>query len=246
MKTRVIPILTAMALLVLAGCRRAPSEEALHTLELTPSPAAAQTEEPTPAPTPEPTPAPPPDAELPGRIEFKTYENAYFGLGCRLDRGWEFSSPAQIAALAGRPDASAEESGPLSREELFFAMLEENGAGYAMAASDGTVSVNMTVQDLGDGADARSVIAAALEEMPEALLETGINSLSLASDQTQFAGRTVPRLTVSGSRDGTPVCQRIVAVEAFGRLAVITAAADSTEAADVLLAAWYEVEIAAG
>ena len=70
-----------------------------------------------------------------------------------------------------------------------------------------------------------------------------MTEVRISEEPISFAGQTAaPGLSISGRLGDKPLCLRCAAVEAWGYIAVVTAAAPSAEEADAILSAWYALE----
>ena len=235
MKRELLFLLLA-ATVLLTGCGAAEPTAAQEPTEApTEAPTAVPTQEPTPSP--EPTPAPPDVSELPGTVEKRTYTNRYFSLGCELEPNWTYYTRAQIEELTDMARQGVDESTSAAFDEI----LGEGGAAYCMVASANKLNLNMTVQKAG-GTDLEAALFDSAGELVAALESVGLTDVQTVTGTVDFAGRSCPCLTVSGTLDGQARCVRCAALEAWGYIAVISASAPGEEETADILSHWYALE----
>ena len=234
MKKAFLSILLAAALL-LTGCGGKKTNTAAPTAAPAPSPTAAPTAEPTP--TPEPTVPPPDKSELGGTVENRSYLNRFFGIGCTLPVNWTYYSEEQIAELTGMAREKMDED----LAAAYDGALSAGDPLYCMVAASNKLNLNMTIQT-ADGLDAASVLSQAAEELVGALESMGMNGAETSADRRLFAGEERSVLRLSGQLGEKTLCIGVTALEAYGYIAVITAAAPTLEETDTILDTWYALE----
>ena len=237
MKKTILILLLAAALL-LAGCgtdRTQPQP----TTEPTSAPTAAPTN--TPAPTPVPTPAPPEKSELPGSLDKRTYTNTFFGVGCTLEPNWTYYTKDQIAELNEMAQEKMDETTAAAWQEA----LANGETLVCMAAASNKRNLNLTVQAAAD-MDTATVLYSSAEELRGVLESMGMKTEEVSAETVFLAGGERPCLRITGTFPGPLIeqtlCIRAAALEAWGYIAVVTAAAPTAEETDAIFAAWFALE----
>lgn len=206
---KLLALILALAMcLAMAACGSGPKGSV--------SPADDSGSDSTPAPTPEPTPEPEDELEL-GSMVGGTYENAFAGIGCKLDSSWTYLSDEEILEINEITIDSIDD------EELAELLSDKDTFYDMMALSEETAStVNVVVENLGllhgSVLDTGSYIDISLKSLESQLGSMGMNVSSCRKDSFDFCGKPTDGIYVSGTMNIEGVD-----VECFERMACVKA-----------------------
>lgn len=171
------------------------------------------------------------------------YENAYFGIGCKLDDNWVYASEEELAEMVG---ASAE---VVNDEELQQQILEAD-IFYDMyaAADDGAVNMSVNVENLGvlygTILDEDGYIDMATESLEESMASAGMTVTSLEKTTVTFAGQERTALCLHSVYDEyeLDIYQLLVCIKEGGYMATVTMTSMGSDITDTMAAMFYAVE----
>lgn len=154
-----------------------------------------------------------------GTLQGNTYENAYFGIGCRLDEDWTFSTDDEIQELNG---LTADLVGEELKEQLENAAIVYD----MMAIKDGGVeSMNLNIENVGLAGFALSTedyVNASMDPLKTALENMGYEDLTVESRKVVFAGAETDAMYVKGQISGAIFEEIILMLKKGSRFASLT------------------------
>ncbi len=216
-----LALVLCMAAACFAGCGK--SEESIRG-SVTPEKKESQTEpkETVPATTPDAAPETTAESEFSvGSTSGNQWENAFIGIGCKLDENWIFLSDEQIRQ-------QNELSTDLVGEEYKEA-LEDAAVVYDMMAShvDGMKNVSVNLEKLTGAAlliNEETYVSVAVENAVGALESMGIENVQAATEEITFGGGNHYCVRIEGESSGNKLYETLVAIKCSGYIACITVA----------------------
>lgn len=167
------------------------------------------------------------------------YENAYFGIGCKLDDQWVMQTDEQILELNN-----------LVADKLSdkFAEVFESGVVITdmMATNVNQVdTVNTGIEKLNGVAmlvDENKYIELSDPQVVEMLGSMGIENITSTRMETEVAGKKRATLLIQGEYSGVPVYEKMVCIKKSGYMFVITTCTWGEDKTDEVLSNFYEIQ----
>ena len=167
------------------------------------------------------------------------YENAYFGIGCKLDDQWVMQTDEQILELNNLVADKVSDK---------FAEVFESGVVITdmMATNVNQVdTVNTGIEKLNGGAmlvDENKYIELSDPQVVEMLGSMGIENITSTRMETEVAGKKRATLLIQGEYSGVPVYEKMVCIKKSGYMFVITTCTWGEDKTDEVLSNFYEIQ----
>lgn len=186
----------------------------------------------------ESTPAPNASSETElqfGDVEGGVYENAYLGIGCKLDETWTYYGQDMLDEINGMVTDSID-------DDEIRKLMEEGSAYYDMyAASEEELStINIVFENMGLNLNTEEAfVDGSLELMAKTLESAGMTAVQVEKAKLSFAGKERFAFSVYAEVEGTPVYQKGIVIKKGRYLASITLASFQEDKTDSLLELFY-------
>lgn len=235
-----LALVLCMAAACFAGCGK--SEESIRG-SVTPEKKESQTEpkETVPVTTPDAVPETTPEttagAEFSmGSTSGNQWENAFIGIGCKLDENWTFLSDEEIL-----------QQNQLSTDlvgEEYKEALESAAVVYDMMAShvDGMKNVSVNLEKLTGAAlliNEETYVSVAVENAVGALESMGIENVQATTEEITFGGGNHYCVRIEGESSGNKLYETLVAIKCNGYIACITVATWIEDGTGEILGCFY-------
>ena len=167
------------------------------------------------------------------------YENAYFGIGCKLDDQWVMQTDEQILELNNLVADKVSDK---------FAEVFESGVVITdmMATNVNQVdTVNTGIEKLNGVAmlvDENKYIELSDPQVVEMLGSMGIENITSTRMETEVAGKKRATLLIQGEYSGVPVYEKMVCIKKSGYMFVITTCTWGEDKTDEVLSNFYEIQ----
>ena len=167
------------------------------------------------------------------------YENAYFGIGCKLDDQWVMQTDEQILELNNLVADKVSDK---------FAEVFESGVVITdmMATNVNQVdTVNTGIEKLNGVAmlvDENKYIELSDPQVVEMLGSMGIENITSTRMETEVAGKKRATLLIQGEYSGVPVYEKMVCIKKSGYMFVMTACTWGEDKTDEVLSNFYEIQ----
>ena len=167
------------------------------------------------------------------------YENAYFGIGCKLDDQWVMQTDEQILELNNLVADKVSDK---------FAEVFESGVVITdmMATNVNQVdTVNTGIEKLNGVAmlvDENKYIELSDPQVVEMLGSMGIEIITSTRMETEVAGKKRATLLIQGEYSGVPVYEKMVCIKKSGYMFVMTACTWGEDKTDEVLSNFYEIQ----
>ena len=167
------------------------------------------------------------------------YENAYFGIGCKLDDQWVMQTDEQILDLNNLVADKVSDK---------FAEVVESGVVITdmMATNVNQVdTVNTGIEKLNGVAmlvDENKYIELSDPQVVEMLGSMGIENITSTRMETEVAGKKRATLLIQGEYSGVPVYEKMVCIKKSGYMFVMTACTWGEDKTDEVLSNFYEIQ----
>lgn len=167
------------------------------------------------------------------------YENAYFGIGCKLDDQWVMQTDEQILELNNLVADKVSDK---------FAEVFESGVVITdmMATNVNQVdTVNTGIEKLNGVAmlvDENKYIELSDPQVVEMLGSMGIENIISTRMETEVAGKKRATLLIQGEYSGVPVYEKMVCIKKSGYMFVMTACTWGEDKTDEVLSNFYEIQ----
>ena len=167
------------------------------------------------------------------------YENAYFGIGCKLDDQWVMQTDEQILELNNLVADKVSDK---------FAEVFESGVVITdmMATNVNQVdSVNTGIEKLNGVAmlvDENKYIELSDPQVVEMLGSMGIENITSTRMETEVAGKKRATLLIQGEYSGVPVYEKMVCIKKSGYMFVMTTCTWGEDKTDEVLSNFYEIQ----
>lgn len=167
------------------------------------------------------------------------YENAYFGIGCKLDDQWVMQTDEQILELNNLVADKVSDK---------FAEVFESGVVITdmMATNVNQVdTVNTGIEKLNGVAmlvDENKYIELSDPQVVEMLGSMGIENITSTRMETEVAGKKRATLLIQGEYSGVPVYEKMVCIVKSGYMFVMTACTWGEDKTDEVLSNFYEIQ----
>ena len=174
-----------------------------------------------------------------GTNDGSIYENAYFGIGCKLDDQWVMQTDEQILELNNLV---------ADRVSDKFAEVFESGVVITdmMATNVNQVdTVNTGIEKLNGVAmlvDENKYVELSAPQVEEMLGSMGIENISSTQMETEVAGKKRATLFIQGEYSGVPVYEKMVCIKKSSYMFVMTACTWVEDTTDVVLSNFYEIQ----
>lgn len=167
------------------------------------------------------------------------YENAYFGIGCKLDDQWVMQTDEQILELNNLVADKVSDK---------FAEVFESGVVITdmMATNVNQVdTVNTGIEKLNGVAmlvDENKYIELSDPQVVEMLGSMGIENITSTRMETEVAGKKRATLLIQGEYSGVPVYEKMVCIKKSGYMFVMTTCTWGEDKTDEVLSNFYEMQ----
>lgn len=167
------------------------------------------------------------------------YENAYFGIGCKLDYQWVMQTDEQILELNNLVADKVSDK---------FAEVFESGVVITdmMATNVNQVdTVNTGIEKLNGVAmlvDENKYIELSDPQVVEMLGSMGIENITSTRMETEVAGKKRATLLIQGEYSGVPVYEKMVCIKKSGYMFVMTTCTWGEDKTDEVLSNFYEIQ----
>ena len=167
------------------------------------------------------------------------YENAYFGIGCKLDDQWVMQTDEQILELNNLVADKVSDK---------FAEVFESGVVITdmMATNVNQVdTVNTGIEKLNGVAmlvDENKYIELSDPQVVEMLGSMGIENITSTRMETEVAGKKRATLLIQGEYSGVPVYEKMVCIKKSGYMFVMTTCTWGEDKTDEVLSNFYEIQ----
>ena len=167
------------------------------------------------------------------------YENAYFGIGCKLDDQWVMQTDEQILELNNLVADKVSDK---------FAEVFESGVVITdmMATNVNQVdTVNTGIEKLNGVAmlvDENKYIELSDPQIVEMLGSMGIENITSTRMETEVAGKKRATLLIQGEYSGVPVYEKMVCIKKSGYMFVMTTCTWGEDKTDEVLSNFYEIQ----
>ena len=167
------------------------------------------------------------------------YENAYFGIGCKLDDQWVMQTDEQILELNNLVADKVSDK---------FAEVFESGVVITdmMATNVNQVdTVNTGIEKLNGVAmlvDENKYIELSDPQVVEMLGSMGIENITSTRMETEVAGKKRATLLIQGEYSGVPVYEKMVCIKKAGYMFVMTTCTWGEDKTDEVLSNFYEIQ----
>ena len=167
------------------------------------------------------------------------YENAYFGIGCKVDDQWVMQTDEQILELNNLVADKVSDK---------FAEVFESGVVITdmMATNVNQVdTVNTGIEKLNGVAmlvDENKYIELSDPQVVEMLGSMGIENITSTRMETEVAGKKRATLLIQGEYSGVPVYEKMVCIKKSGYMFVITTCTWGEDKTDEVLSNFYEIQ----
>ena len=167
------------------------------------------------------------------------YENAYFGIGCKLDDQWVMQTDEQILELNNLVADKISDK---------FAEVFESGVVITdmMATNVNQVdTVNTGIEKLNGVAmlvDENKYIELSDPQVVEMLGSMGIENITSTRMETEVAGKKRATLLIQGEYSGVPVYEKMVCIKKSGYMFVMTTCTWGEDKTDEVLSNFYEIQ----
>lgn len=167
------------------------------------------------------------------------YENAYFGIGCKLDDQWVMQTDEQILELNNLVADKVSDK---------FAEVFESGVVITdmMATNVNQVdTVNTGIEKLNGVAmlvDENKYIELSDPQVVEMLGSMGIENITSTRMETEVAGKKRATLLIQGEYFGVPVYEKMVCIKKSGYMFVMTTCTWGEDKTDEVLSNFYEIQ----
>lgn len=168
----------------------------------------------------------------------QTYTNEYFDIGLTVDEKWIFKTQEEIAAINNTT---------LEQINLDTAKQLAESSGFCdmmVVYTDGTRSINVTVQNLGLMGltmTADDIIEGSLPSAATAFQQAGYTDVSTGKEECTFCGEKVSSAVLTAKKDGVSLYEKQLYVIKGTYFAAITFAAEAEADVDDMLAMFYDV-----
>ena len=167
------------------------------------------------------------------------YENAYFGIGCKLDDQWVMQTDEQILELNNLVADKVSDK---------FAEVFESGVVITdmMATNVNQVdTVNTGIEKLNGVAmlvDENKYIELSDPQVVEMLGSMGIENITSTRMETEVAGKKRATLLIQGEYSGVPVYEKMVCIKKSGYMFVMTTCTWGEDKTYEVLSNFYEIQ----
>lgn len=167
------------------------------------------------------------------------YENAYFGIGCKLDDQWVMQTDEQILELNNLVADKVSDK---------FAEVFESGVVITdmMATNVNQVdTVNTGIEKLNGVAmlvDENKYVELSAPQVVEMLGSMGIENITSSQMEMEVAGKKRATLHIQGEYSGVPVYEKMVCIKKSSYMFVMTACTWVEDTTDVVLSNFYEIQ----
>lgn len=155
-----------------------------------------------------------------GTVNGNVYENSFIGIGCELDKNWNFYNEEQILEVNDMTkDMVGEDYKKYFTEKSYYIDM--------MAVhSNGMDTVNINVQKLELAQSMFSeddyIDSAANDDLKASLESMGITVTDMSVIEENFMGKKRKAISISGDFSGHKVYERVYAIKKGTRIAAIT------------------------
>ena len=172
-----------------------------------------------------------------GKVDGLVYENAFIGIGCKLDSNWTFSSDEEIRQMNNiATDIMGEE---------YQETLENAEILYDMAAvhANGLDNINVNLQKVNPlqlaALDLNAHYETQFDMLRDAFENMGYTNIRLEVGQVTVGGETLPVLFNRADIGEYTICQVCIAIKCSGYLANVTVSTFDESTLEDLLNCFY-------
>ena len=172
-----------------------------------------------------------------GKINGLVYENAFIGIGCKLDSNWSFSSDEEIRQMN---NITTDIMGAEYQE-----ILENADIVYDMAAihANGLDNINVNLQKVNPlqlaALDLNAHYETQFDMLRDAFENMGYTNIRLEVGQVTIGGENLPVLFNRADIGEYTICQVCIAIKCNGYLANVTVSTFDESTLNDLLACFY-------
>lgn len=172
-----------------------------------------------------------------GKVDGLVYENAFIGIGCKLDSNWTFSSDEEIRQIN---NIAADIIG-----EEYQQTLENAEIVYDMAAVhvNGLDNINVNLQKANPqqlaALDLNAHYETQFDMLRDAFENMGYTNIRLEVGQVTIGGENLPVLFNRADIGAYTICQVCIAIKCNGYLANVTVSTFDETTLEDLLACFY-------
>lgn len=148
-----------------------------------------------------------------GTVDGDTYENTFFGVGCKLDDDWTIFNEEELAERSGLVFDTLEEGG---MDNSARKAMESGSLVFDFFAQrlDNSAAINVTVGNIGvlygTAMTEEAYIDASEEQMIKSVETVGYENVTAEKATVKLAGQDHAALNVYGEYAGVPVYQTLI------------------------------------
>lgn len=174
-----------------------------------------------------------------GEVTGNTYENAFIGIGCKLD-GWTFYTDEQIAEMNNETayTMGEEYAEALDDETYIYDM-------HATSGEDGRQTISVSLQKLTATQsalyDEKSFVEVQMDMFKADMGSMGLQNVKTSVTEKKIADKAHAALEISGSTNGVAFYEVLIAIERPGYMATVTIGSAGTNDIDAIIESFYAI-----
>ena len=180
-----------------------------------------------------------------GTIDGDTYENTFFGIGCKLDDDWTILDEEELAERSGLVFDTLEEGG---MDDSARTAMENGSVVFDFFAQklDNSAAVNVTVGNIGvlygTSLTEEAYIDLAYDEVIQSVEAIGYDNVTAEKTTVTFAGTDHAAMNVYGEYSGVPVYQVQIALRKGLYVGTVTLSSGGEDTTSDLAALFYALD----
>lgn len=180
-----------------------------------------------------------------GTIDGDTYENTFFGIGCKLDDSWTILDEEELAERSGLVFDTLEEGG---MDDSARTAMENGSLVFDFLAQklDNSAAINVTVGNIGvlygAALTEEAYIDASKDQMIQSVETVGYENVTAEKTTVTFAGADHAALNVYGEYSGVPVYQTLIVLRSGVYVGAVALSCGGEDVTSDLAALFYALD----